>query len=229
MKKLIMFLFLCFSLQSVFAQPTKTTDPPKRTVRDDIPDDNPWKGLLEMIGEEEEVPKDQELSGEELEKYSTKILEKVNLLTNCISIVADKDRKEDQRTANINTACKLFLNEKKIVEVSNLKKGSNTLAIRKYLLRLKGANAFKVKIEFYEVANIGPLKKGNDGRYYTTAQIFQAYTSLDKEGKVLYSDKTVKSIEIICEMVEQKVGDQIEKMLSVMLGNITVNETKANN
>jgi len=175
-----------------------------------------------------------EIDAETSAKYRKHIQEKVTQLTNYIAIIGNKDLNqkgkdrydEELKTNSINQAVKLFVSEKNYMATSSI--NSSTIKktpVRQYFNNLKTLSYRKVLIQFYEVHQISPLKKGKDGKHYATAYIFQLFEGYRADGEK-YVDKTIKKIDITAETVINLVGDTQHELLVVKLGNINVEETK---
>jgi hypothetical protein len=168
-----------------------------------------------------------ELTEEQRQQFREQILKKVTQLTKYISTIANKDKVQSERRAAIDNAVDLFLDEDRIVEISNLNNPYlKRPKIRQYLEKLYRYPAARVEVTFYEVAHVSKIERGPDGNFYATAQVYQLFRSYNREGITIYADKTVKKINIIIERKKTIVGDQTETEYVIKLGNIKVNETK---
>jgi hypothetical protein len=168
------------------------------------------------------------LSDADLEAFKEKVLKKVNLLTLYISNIANKQLDSELRRDNITQAVNLFQDKNaNYVEVSS----KNAAEVRKYSVnqyfrRLYATDAGQVRITFYEVAHLSDFRQGPDGKYYGTAHIYQLYEKFNQEGALVYSDRTVKKVEITIDQQAKRVGDQEITVWDVRLGNIKVQETR---
>ena len=167
------------------------------------------------------------LSDKDLGAFKEKVLKKVNLLTVYISNIANKKADDQLRRDNITQAVNLFQDKNKTyVEVSS--KNSSTIrkySINQYFRRLYAVDAGQVKITFYEVAHLSDFRQAPDGKYYGTAHIYQLYEKYDYEGALVYTDKTIKKIDVTIDNLVKRVGDQEASVWDVKLGNIKVEET----
>jgi hypothetical protein len=167
------------------------------------------------------------LSDKDLDAFKDKVLKKVNLLTVYISNIANKKADDQLRRDNITQAVNLFQDKNNTyVEVSS--KTSNTVrkySINQYFRRLYAVDAGQVKITFYEVAHLSDFRQAPDGKYYGTAHIYQLYEKYDYEGALVYTDRTVKKIDVTIDNLVKRVGDQEVSVWDVKLGNIKVQET----
>ena len=162
----------------------------------------------------------------EEEKFKGLVLKKVHLLTNYISTIGDKDQESAKRQDAIDSAIKFFIDEDRIVQVSsNTRKNTRNIPVRTYFQRLYGIEASKVKITFYEVARITEFTEGKDGNLYGVAQIFQLFESFDGEGRLKYTDRTIKNVQVVIKLKEKFTGQKMEKVMEVKLGDINVEET----
>jgi len=167
------------------------------------------------------------LSDQDLGAFKEKVLKKVNLLTVYISNIANKKADDQLRRDNIIQAVNLFQDKNKTyVEVSS--KNSSTVrkySINQYFRKLYAVDAGQVKITFYEVAHLSDFRQAPEGKYYGTAHIYQLYEKYDYEGALVYTDRTIKKIDVTIDNLVKRVGDQEIAVWDVKLGNIKVEET----
>ncbi len=168
------------------------------------------------------------LSDKDLEAFKGKVLKKVNLLTLYLSNIANKEIDNQLRRDNITQAVNLFQDKNgNYVEVSS--KSSSVVrkySVNQYFRRLYATDAGQVKITFYEVTHLSEFRQGPDGKYYGTAHIYQLYEKYNHEGALVYTDKTVKKVNVTIDNLVKRVGDQEINVWDVKLGNIKVEETK---
>ena len=168
------------------------------------------------------------LSPGQVEALKEKILEKVNLLTNYLAIIADKRRDMELRNQAVGQAVNLFLDENQIVEVSSVTRTDvQQIPVRLYFRRLQTLPYHEVRVTFYEVATLSALERRPDGRWSATATIFQRFEGYGGDGELKYKDRTVKVIEVIIEQEVVRIGSRTHYIPAVRLGNIRVKETKA--
>ena len=107
------------------------------------------------------------------------------------------------------------------MQVSNVHTGTiSNPTLDEYLRRLRNLNYAKVLITKAETHRITDLHKvGND--YHGAATIFQRFIAYDAEGRMTYTDVTIKTVKIIVRIEIDAWG---EKWV-VLLGNIDVVET----
>ena len=165
------------------------------------------------------------LSSFEEEKFKALVLKKVHLLTNYISIIADKDQENTKRQDAIDSAINFFIDKDRIVQVSSKTSKTKNIPVRTYFQRLYSIEAGKVKITFYEVARITEFTEGKDGSLHGVAQIFQLFESFDGEGRLKYTDRTIKNVRVVMRFNEKFTGQKMEKIMEVKLGDINVEET----
>jgi hypothetical protein len=155
-----------------------------------------------------------------------KTLEKTVALSNYISIVTNKENPDDLKLKSIDLAVKLFQSESNIVEASTLNSDViKSIPVRQYFNKLRVLKYSRVDIKWYDINFISDFKLGPDGKYYAIVTIFQKFEGYN-ENKLIYSDITQKQIEIIVDKLERKIGDIIIKQWDILLGNISVIETK---
>jgi hypothetical protein len=170
---------------------------------------------------------------EELKGYFKKsILSKVKRLEHYITLIANKSMDDNLRKSSIDQAVELFEDENKIVQISNLKNGKETITerpVRVYFDRLYAIKADRVDITFYQVTQLTDVRLGPDKKYYATAYIFQDtkiyYTSSSDIPD--YHDVTEKAIDITIKPDTTVVGDKTIVLYPAKLGNINVKETRA--
>jgi hypothetical protein len=177
----------------------------------------------------------QEVLSDELKDFFKKsILTKVKRLEHYITLIADKSKDEGLRKSSINQAVELFEDENKIVQVSTLKKGKETIVshpVRTYFDRLYAVKADRVDITFYEVVQLTDVRLGPDKKYYATAYIFQDTKVYYKSASDIpdYSDRTEKAIDISIKPDTTVIGDKTIILYPAKLGNINVKETRPSN
>ena len=167
------------------------------------------------------------LSAEELSLFKSATEEKINELQNCITIVGNKDKPDHDRDKAIKSALKLFI-PNAVMEVSKLYPNSKTrvssYGIDKYFARLKSLTYRQVNIRFYNLAYLSNFQKGNDGKYYATATIFQEFRGITFDGRE-YVDRTTKTITVVLSYEEDEFF-KIKRWI-VKLGDIKITETRS--
>lgn len=164
------------------------------------------------------------LSEDDISNFKTTVKEKVESLQNYIAIIGDKQEESDRQDLAIDAAMSLFIDKAKM-EVSSVRNGEQIkrqYPMRNYLQRLRALKYLKVKITAHDVAYIGNIRKGVDGKYYGTATIYQLFEGCNADNDC-YSDITKKEIDIIIDYLKDEFG---EERWIVMLGDVNVAETK---
>lgn len=147
-----------------------------------------------------------------------------------ISRIADKDEVEQRRRDAIEQAVELFASlDSNIVQVSSATRHTvNDILVRRYFHRLYAIEAAKVDITFYDVARLDSLRRGEDGKYYGTAYIYQLTEIYFKEKNSPnpdYIDKTIKKIQVILEPDDYWLRNEKGPKFTAKLGDIKVEET----
>jgi hypothetical protein len=172
-----------------------------------------------------------ELSDELKEYFKKSILSKVKRLEHYITLISSKTVDDGLRKSSIDQAVELFEDENRIVQISSLKAGKETVVdrpVRTYFDRLYAIKADRVEITFYKVTQLTDVRLGPDQRYYATAYIFQdtkIYYKAESEVPD-YSDVTEKAIDITIKPDTTMVGDKAVVLYPAKLGNINVKETR---
>jgi len=207
MSKFIPILFLGF----VFTNPlfAQQNDPPNASE---------FKDVSELL----------DLSPQDLDAFTKQAKHKVEEFTNNLSTIADINKGSAIRDIAVESSLKLFVNpDSNIIESSYLLNGAWKIkkrTIREYLTRLRSITLTKVAIDNYNMVYVSDFVKSPDGkRYYATATFFQVYTVYASES-IRYRDKTVKTVTIILELIEDEVYG--EKRWVIRLGDVKVAETK---
>jgi hypothetical protein len=170
---------------------------------------------------------------DELKDYFKKsVLNKVKRLEHYITLIANKSMDDNLRKSSISQAVELFEDENRIVQISSLANGKETIIdrpVRTYFDRLYAIKADKVVITFYKVTQLTDVRLGPDNKYYATAYIFQDTKIYYKESSEVpdYTDVTEKAIDITIKPDTTLVGDKMVVLYPAKLGNINVKETRA--
>ncbi len=173
----------------------------------------------------------QELSDELKDYFKKSVLNKVKRLEHYITLIANKSMDENLRKSSISQAVELFEDENRIVQISSLANGKETIIdrpVRTYFDRLYAIRAEKVVITFYKVTQLTDVRLGPDNKYYATAYIFQDTKIYYKEANEVpdYTDVTEKAIDITIKPDTTIVGDKMVVLYPAKLGNINVKETR---
>lgn len=173
-----------------------------------------------------DIARDINLNLKDIDLFKSETRKKVDEFQEYIIIISNKEESRERRDLAEKEALKLFF-EGAIMETSFLdvdgKVTIKTRPMKEYLYRLKVLPYTSIVIEFYDIAYVSTFTKGEDGRFYATASIFQRFTGFTGDN-IVYSDITRKDIEIIVDLVEDPFYS--EKHWKVFLGDIRATETK---
>jgi hypothetical protein len=161
-----------------------------------------------------------------MNRFKNIALQKTEALSNYIITVTDKSLDNDTKMMAIDQSVRLFQSEENSVEVSSL--GSTTtsvIPIRQYLNKIRVLKYSKVIIKWYDINYVSEFKQGADGKYYAVITLFQKFEGYN-DGKLAYSDISQKQMEVILDSMDKKIGDQVIQQWDVLLGNISVVETR---
>jgi len=166
------------------------------------------------------------LSEQDIEIFKERTERKINEFQQHIITIGSKDEPMEKRKMAEIESLKLFY-KGAVMETSSVDASGQikivSRPIEKYLARLKSLPYIKVIIKFYDIVYIRDFTRGADGKYYSTATIFQKFVGFNGDN-IVYTDITEKEIEIIIDLVEDKFYN--EKRWKVFLGDIKVTETK---
>jgi hypothetical protein len=158
--------------------------------------------------------------------YKRKALQKVEDLGRYIKKIADKRTDLVEANKTVDLAVLLFLNEDKIVEVSQ---GSSEqkarFKIRSYLNKLKLLKYENVSISWQNISYVSNLRKGVDGNYYGIVSFDQVFEAVN-EGEIVYRDLTRKNIEVILTSYKKQVDGQEKDLWDIFLSDIGVKQTR---
>ena len=162
------------------------------------------------------------------EEYSKQAIQKTTYLSSYIQIICDNKSTIIKASNAVDLACKLFLDEERIVQVSNANnKAVREFKVRHYFEHLKLLGYTKVEIVWVEVGYVSQLRKGVDGNYYGVITIKQKFTGY-KNDMPAYQDITEKHIEVVLKQVEIAQAGNSLQCWDVLLGDINVEETWQN-
>ena len=177
-------------------------------------------------GKEARITDEINLSEDDIEVFKEVTRQKVDEFQQHIVTIGDNSNPTDKRDIAEREALKLFY-KGAIMEISTVLSNGEVKIIsrtmEKYLSRLKALPYTRVVIKFYDIAYVRDFVKGPDGKYYTTATIFQEFTGFTGDN-IVYSDITKKEIEIVIDLVEDEFYN--EKRWKIFLGDIKATETK---
>lgn len=164
---------------------------------------------------------------ERSEEFKIKTEQRIKDLELNIKTVGDKAIDKEIRVSAVNAAVKYFVHEEKVFQVSSLKnKKPRSFLVRKYLNRLMVLQYEKVEIEWFDSQWVTKFRQGPNGKYYGVIRIFQVFKGYGTDGKLQYSDKTSKDIEVEIEILQMDLGDATKEVLNVKLGDVKVQETR---
>ncbi len=174
------------------------------------------------------------LSDELKEYFKKSVLNKVKRLEHYITLIANKSMDDNLRKSSISQAVELFEDENRIVQISSLVNGKETIIdrpVRTYFDRLYAIKAEKVVITFYKVTQLTDVRLGPDNKYYATAYIFQDTKIYYNEASEVpdYTDVTEKAIDITIKPDTTLVGDKMVVLYPAKLGSVNVKETRVAN
>lgn len=173
-----------------------------------------------------------QIDKEQNEILKRRAAEKVALMNDYISYMADKSKKEDTRLYYRGKALNLFIAkgldyeedgiQKKGVIMQITSKTYNTVTdklMREYFWNLiKGLNYYtQIEISATDAASmkVSDLRHIGDNVYECTCQYIQIFTGL-RDGKVVYTDRTTKRIK--CRVLKEDTEDGTEYV--VLLGDV---------
>lgn len=159
-------------------------------------------------------------------EYSRRAIEKTEYLSRYIQVISDRSSSRSDVASAIDLACKLFLDEERIVQVSSVNRSNvKTYKIREYFNHLQLLPYTRIEIDWIEIGYVSNLRKGTDGKYYGVITIKQKFTGYNGDLPT-YQDVTVKHIEVVLKQVDVGYGGEMIQCWEVFLGNISVKETR---
>lgn len=162
----------------------------------------------------------------DLETYSNRALEKTQTLGQYFALIADKETPWQEANDAIDLAVGLFIGEEASVEVSSSNSDvKKRFPIRRYLERMKLLKYDQIEIEWSDISYVSNLRKGVDGNYYGVVSFVQRFAGY-REGKMVYTDYTRKSIEVILKGYTKFVGGTYKEEWDVFLSDIGVVNTR---
>lgn len=156
---------------------------------------------------------------------------KVDFLGKYIKQIASKDPdvSRDQKRSAINQALKLFLDEKRIIEVSSKTTGKITsYVVQDYLEHLILLPYTDIEVKWSNIYFAKDLIKVSDNPliYEGTVSVVQTFKGCYTEGQSCYQDISYKNIIIRVEAVTYFDGENEQTNFIVKLGNTSVAETR---
>lgn len=167
-----------------------------------------------------------ELDEKQKQHFKDKALQKSIYLGKYLTLISDKNEKDDDRLYAKVQAIKLFATDSAKVEVSSVnREAKQQFMIGEYLDRIYMLPYDKVELIWINAQFIGSFRKGDNGKYYgivTAQQLFRGFN----EDKIVYQDVTEKNIEI--ELARYDVIDEGHKKVKwdVFLSDISVQQTR---
>ena len=163
---------------------------------------------------------------DDMNRFKDIALQKTEALSNYIITITDKSLENDTKMMAVDQAVRLFQSEDNTVEVSSLGSTNITaIPIRQYLNKIRVLKYSKIVITWFDINYVSEFKQGADGKYYAVITIFQKFEGY-RDGKLAYSDISQKQMQVILDSMDKKIGDQVIKQWDVLLGNISVVETR---
>ena len=167
----------------------------------------------------------QELSYECKQAVDSLALEKVRDLSKYIKIIGSKDTPWSEANRVIERAEELFAPDAEIGVSSLVTNEVLYYKVRQYLERLSRLNYDRVEIDWYNIEYVSNLQRQPDGTYVGVITVFQTFKGFDKEGRLIYQDKTKKDITVYVKRKETQIGGRLIGFWDVLLGDMRVKET----
>ena len=167
----------------------------------------------------------QELSYERKQAVDSLALEKVRDLSKYIKIIGSKDTPWSEANRVIERAEELFAPDAEIGVSSLVTNEVLYYKVRQYLERLSRLNYDRVEIDWYNIEYVSDLQRQPDGTYVGVITVFQTFKGFDKEGRLIYQDKTKKDSTVYVKRKETQIGGRLIGFWDVLLGDMRVKET----
>ena len=167
----------------------------------------------------------QELTYERKQAVDSLALEKVRDLSKYIKIVGSKDTPWSEANRVIERAEELFDPDAEIGVSSLTTNEVLYYKVRQYFERLMRLNYDRVEIDWYKIEYVSELQRQPDGTYVGVITVFQTFKGFDKEGRLIYQDKTKKDITVYVKRKETQIGGRLIGFWDVLLGDMRVKET----
>jgi hypothetical protein len=174
------------------------------------------------------------LTPSQIDGFRKQAIIAVNDLNRHIEVMVNKSNPSEKRITAVDLAAKLFCEKTATgppkIEVTSITEPGVVRAyeIKNYFNRLRQLPYKSVEITWYDIYLSSDLTKGEDGKYYGVATIYQKFVGKTNSEFGDYVDLTEKSIQIIVEAVEIIDGDKMKEMWILKLGDIKVQETRSN-
>src|SRR6185295_6565818 len=153
-------------------------------------------------------------------------LEKVRDLSKYISIIGNKKTQYSEASRVMDRAEELFAPESDIAVSALNKKEIVYYKVRKYFEHLIALNYDRVSISWYNIHYISDLERQPDGKYVGVVTIYQHFEG-ESEGGLKYKDTTKKDITIYVDRKKTQIQGKVVEFWDVLLGDIRVTETSA--
>lgn len=162
--------------------------------------------------------------------YAAMAMDKIRKLEAKIKLIGDKESEQSDVNAAIEEALKLFIDDQQIIEVSSCRQTNKVTpyTIKEYLQRLASLSYNAVKIEWYNMEYLSPLKKAADDTYHGAVTVYMQFTGFDEYGERVYQDVTEKIIGVKVQAEKVATQGQMEDHWEAYLGNIKVKKTDCN-
>ena len=167
------------------------------------------------------------LSREQKILFGKMATDKVGEFTTYIKQISSVTIPSNEKNKDINLACDLFkLNAQ--IQVSNINVDTKqTYQLRNYLNRvlLNASRYQKIDIESAEINYVTQFRKDEDGNFYgvvTYKQKFIGYV----DNIPAYQDFTTRKVQVIIKVYHKSVNGQDMRAFDVVLGDVSVMETR---
>ncbi|UZR99433.1 hypothetical protein [Chondrinema litorale] len=197
----------------------ETTIPENTTPDNNFPEDG-------HISDNVIIDDDPNLSNVDTQLFRDKALAKTRELEDYLTLVANKKTPFQKANDAIDAAVKLFIDEKRMMEVSSVNRTDVTkYKLRTYFEKLKLLKYDEVRVSWSDISYVSKIEKGEDGNFYgivTFQQKFEGFI----DGNLEYSDITKKNITVILKTYDKYIEGEKTTLWDVYLGDIGVVNTK---
>lgn len=170
------------------------------------------------------------LTYEEKKHFGIIAKNKVEEFANYLETLTSDNISETSASATINFACNLF-EDKAQIEVSSLSSDNRVnkikYPIRDYLnrFRIRVTKYQKVKLESADIGYVTSFRIGTDGNYHGNVIYVQKYIGFIDNAPA-YQDVTARRVDVIIKKYEKSVNGENIEAYEVVLGDVSVSETK---
>jgi|GEM_PF-1585729 len=173
-----------------------------------------------ILGNEENMPTVRR------EEFKEKALAKTKELEDYLRLIANKNTKFQKANEAIDAAVKLFIDEKRIMEVSSKSRANVTkYKIRTYFEKLKLLKYDDVRVSWSDISYVSNIRKGEDGNYYGIVTLQQKFEGFI-DNRLVYTDVTTKTMTVILKTYDKYVVGEKQTLWDVYLGDIGVEQTE---